>query len=97
MANDARYLIAFFLLLPLIAGDFLVIKLFAVVSYCMDLVIAENIYIRANGAWQNVTVHEWLYLAVKLFLLFFALEALIVSVLDSEPPQNKGRIILPNV
>ena len=83
MANDARYLIAFFLLLPLIAGDFVIIKLFSVVSYCMDLVIVENIYLRVNGVWENVTVQEGMYFFVKLVLLFLAFEALIMSVLDS--------------
>ena len=56
IGNDVRYAIAFFMLLPIIAGDFLVIKLLAIVSYCMDIVIVENIFIRVDGEFEKLTV-----------------------------------------
>jgi hypothetical protein len=44
----------------LIAGDFLIIKLFAIVAYCMNVVIAQNIYLRVDGSWEQLKMEEWL-------------------------------------
>jgi hypothetical protein len=73
---------ALLMMFPLIAGDFFVVKFLAILAFCLEIVITENLYIQKGGNWQNVELKELLDLLIKIVVLLLAFEQLIMSLLD---------------
>lgn len=73
--------------MPILGGEFIIVKLLAILAYCLNITIMENKFLvnyLNNLKWYHIEIKDLYVLVVKIFILMFMIEELINKLIDSD-------------